>query len=113
MAKSTEQKNKQTRSRPPATTPEDRENELIALAVDLAEKKIRDGTASNQIIVHFLKQSSTKERLEKEIMEKQKELITAKTDALQANKRIEELYSEAMKAMSIYKGETGGLDEED
>ena len=60
------------RRRPPATTPEARENQMIALAVDLAERQLLEGTASSQVITHYLKLGSTKERIEKEILEKQK-----------------------------------------
>jgi len=95
---------KPIRKRPPATTPEARENQMIALAVDLAEKQIRAGTASSQVLSHFLKMGSTKERLEKEILEKQKDLITAKTDAIQSGKRVEELYQNALNAMRMYSG---------
>ena len=95
---------KPSKKRPPATTPEARENQLIALAVDLAEKQIREGTASSQVISHFLKLGSTKERLEKEILEKQKDLITAKTESIQSAKRVEELYTNALNAMRMYTG---------
>ena len=92
----------------PALTPEARENQLISLAVDLAERQLQDGTASSQVITHYLKLGSTKERIEKEILEKQKELITAKTEALQSAKRIEELYSHAITAMRKYSGQDRG-----
>lgn len=88
----------------PALTPESRENQLISLAVDLAEKQLQEGTASSQVITHYLKLGSTKERIEKEILEKQKELISAKTEALKSAKRIEELYTNAIKAMRSYGG---------
>lgn len=88
----------------PGLTPEARENQLISAAYDLAEKQILEGTASSQVITHFLKLGSTKERVEKEILERQKELITAKTEALQSAKRIEELYTDAIKAMRMYSG---------
>lgn len=100
------------RRRAPATTPEARENQLISLAVDLAEKQLLEGTASSQVISHYLKLGSTKERLEKEILEKQKELITAKTEAIQSAKRVEELYTNALNAMRTYSGR-GGPDEDD
>lgn len=95
---------KSTRKMRPALTPEARENQLISLAVDLAEQQLRDGTASSQVITHYLKLGSTKERIEKEILEKQKELISAKTESLKSAKRIEELYDEAIKAMRNYGG---------
>ena len=76
----------------PALTPEARENQMIALAVDLAEKQLLEGTASSQVITHYLKLGTTKEKLEREILEKQKALIEAKTENLQSAKRIEELY---------------------
>ena len=94
----------------PALTREARENQMISLAVDLAEQQLRDGTASSQVITHYLKLGSTKERIEKEILEKQRDLISAKTDQIQSQKRIEELYSEAIKAMQRYSG-SGGCDE--
>ena len=91
------------RSRP-ALSPEARENQLISLAVDLAEQQLRDGTASSQVITHYLKLGSTKDKIEKEILEKQKELIEAKTQNLQSARRVEELYANALKAMRNYSG---------
>lgn len=95
----------------PALTPEARENQLIYLATDLAEQQLRDGTASSQVITHYLKLGSTKERIEKEILEKQKELISAKTEALQSQKRVEELYADAISAMRRYSGNGDTEDE--
>jgi hypothetical protein len=93
-----------TRKMRPALTPEARENQLISLAVDLVEKRLREGTASSQETTHFLKLASTKSRIEKEILERQKELITAKTEALQAQKEYTVLVEEAIKAMRDYSG---------
>ena len=94
-----------TRKRRPPLSPEARENQMISLAIDLAEKQLMEGTASSQVITHYLKLGSTKERIEKEILEKQKDLITAKTEALQSQKRVEELYADALKAMRNYNGQ--------
>ena len=102
-----------TRKRRPALTPEGRDNQLISLAVNLAEKQLRDGTASSQVITHYLKMGSQKERLELEIKEKEKELITAKTEALQSQKRSEELFAEAMKAFRTYSGQGGEQEQDD
>lgn len=99
-----------TRKMRPALTPEARENQLISLAVDLAERQLMDGTASSQVITHYLKLGSTKERIEKEILEKQKDLITAKTEAIQSQKQNGELYSEALEAFKRYSG-NGDSDE--
>lgn len=99
--------------RPPATTPEARENQMISLAVDLAEKQLHDGSASSQVLTHFLKLGSTKERIEKEILEKQKDLIVAKTESIQSGKRIEELYINALNAMRTYSGNKRGDEVED
>lgn len=95
----------------PALTPEARENQMISLAVDLAEKQLREGTASSQVITHYLKLGSTKERLEKEILEQQKELMAAKTESIQSAKRVEELYSNAINAMRKYAGNDNEYDE--
>lgn len=96
----------------PALTPEARENQMISLAMDLAEQQLRDGTASSQLITEFVKRGSTKARLEQEILSEQKELIGAKTQNLQSAQRIEELYSKALDAMRDYSG-NGHSDEGD
>ena len=97
--------NTQRPQRRPAFTPDARENQMIALAVDLAEKQLREGTASSQVITHILKLGSSKERLEKEILEKQKELITAKTKSFDSQEEIKTLYSDALAAMKRYSGQ--------
>ena len=97
--------------RAPARTVESRENQLISLAVDLAEKQLSEGTASSQVISHYLKLGSTKERLEKEILEGKKKLITAKTEAIESSKNVEKLYKEALSAMQTYGGQEEPDDE--
>ena len=104
---------KSTRDIRPALTPEARENQLISLAVDLAEKQLQEGTASSQVITHYLKLGSTKEKIEKEILEKQKELLAAKTESLKSAQRIEELYSKAINAMRRYSGQGVENNEDD
>lgn len=106
--KSSTETNKRIR---PALTPEARENQLISLAVDLAEKQLIEGTASSQVISHYLKLGSTKERLEKEKLEEENKLLRARTEALQSAKRIEELYSNAISAMRKYSGKDDSYDE--
>lgn len=95
----------------PALTPEARENQLISLAVDLAEKQLREGTASSQVITHYLKLGSTKERLEKEILEEQRKLISAKTGAITEAREDRVAYEEVIAAMTMYSGR-GEPDEE-
>ena len=89
----------------PALTPEARENQLIALAVDLVEQRLLDGTASSQETTHFLKLGSMKNRLEMEKLQEENRLLKAKTEVLQSSKRVEELYTEAIKAMRRYSGQ--------
>lgn len=89
---------------PPATSIEARENQLISLAVDLAEKQLSEGTASAQVITHYLKLGTTKERLEKEKVEVETKLLKAKAEAIESQKRTEELYKEALDAMRAYSG---------
>lgn|GEM_PF-1542402 len=83
-----------------------REDQLIALAYDLVEQRIRNGTATSQETVEFLRRGSTKARLEKEIMEEQKKYMKAKTEAMESAKRIEAMYSDAMAAFSSYRSST-------
>lgn len=91
--------------RKPATTPEEDENECINLAMRLAKKQLEEGTASSQVITHYLKLGSSTERLEKRFKEKQVELMEAKTEALKSAKNIEALYTDAIKAMRSYSGQ--------
>lgn len=100
------------RRRPPATTPQAREDQLIAAAVDLAERQILKGTASSQVITHFLKLASSRERLEMEKLQRENELLKAKTEAVQSSKRVEELYTNALNAMRSYSGQ-GSRGEDD
>lgn len=100
--------------RPPAKTVEQREAQMISLAVDLAEQKLEDGSASSMVIVHYLKLGTTRERLEKEKLKHENELLEAKAEALKSQKRVEELYKEALEAMRRYSGSgTGGDDIDD
>lgn len=91
--------------RPTATTPEERENQLINLAVDLAEEQIRSGSASAQVITHFLKLATYREQLEREKLRNENELLRARVESLASSARTEELYSEAIEAMRKYNGQ--------
>lgn len=93
------------RVKPPARTPKAREDELIGLAVDLAEKQLREGTASTQVIVHYLKLASPRSRAEMEKLENENALLKVKADAIEAEQRTEEAYLAAIDAMRRYSGE--------
>ena len=106
MAKKKESESKVARKIRPALTPEAEENQCIHLAMQRAKEQLMDGTASSQVIVHFLKLGSSKEKIEKEILERQKELITAKTDQIHATKQTGDLYADAVRALHGYQGQT-------
>lgn len=89
----------------PAKTLEAREKQLISLAVDLAEEQLIKGTASSQVITHFLKLGSTRDRVEQENLKERNKLLRAQTEALQSEKKVEELYEEALRAMKKYSGQ--------
>ena len=93
------------RSRRPAKTPEERENRLISLALDLAEKQIREGTVSAQVLTHYLKLGTERERLERAKIEADTKVAAAKVKAAAANERLEALYEDALKAMRTYSGQ--------
>lgn len=95
---------------PPAKSVEERENQMISLAVDCAEQQLRDGTASSQVICHYLRLGSTRERIEKELMEERIKLEKAKTEVMNSTKRMEELYSKALDAMRSYSPNRGDED---
>lgn len=104
---------KAVRKRRAALTPEARENQLIALAVDLAEKQLIEGTASSQVISHFLKLGSMRAQIEKELLEKQRDLAAAKAESIKSGARMEELYLNALNAMKSYSGQEDQDDGED
>lgn len=105
MATRRKREEERPRRRQPATTIEGRENQLVSLAVDLAEKQLSEGTASAQVISHYLKLGSTRELLEQERLQKENELLTARVEQLASQRRIEELYEEALNAMRTYAGQ--------
>lgn len=88
----------------PASTPEQRENQLIALAVDLTERQLREGTASAQVITHYLKLGSSREKLEQERLSHEVGFLKIKGEALASEKRVESLYAEAISAFKAYSG---------
>jgi hypothetical protein len=93
------------RRRPPAKTPEAREQELIGLATDLAEIQLREGTASSQVISHYLKLGSSREQLEQAKIERENRVLDAKVEMMESAKRVEELYGQALQAMRSYAGQ--------
>lgn len=97
----------------PATNPKDREDEMINLAVDLAEQQLRDGTASTTVLVHYLKLGSTRGMLEQEMLENKTQMIKAQTESIKSSKRMEDLYNNALSAMRLYSGASGEQDVEE
>lgn len=89
----------------PASTPEGREHQLISMAMDLAEQRLRDGTASAQEVTHFLRLGSANARLEMKKLEQENRLLEAKIEALESQKHTEALYAEALRAMRTYSGQ--------
>jgi len=105
MAKYPRSESEQQKKFPPALTPEGSVNQMASLALALAEKRLRNGTASAQEIVYFAKEGSPTAKTEREILEKQKELMSAKTEAIRSGRRVDELYAEAITAMKRYAGD--------
>lgn len=99
------------RTRAPAMTPEAREAQMINMAINRAEEQLRDGTASSQVITHFLKLGTERARLEREKIAAEVELAHAKVEAIRSQQTSEELYKEAIKAFTTYSGSS--FDEED
>lgn len=97
--------NSKTSTRRPATTPEGREQQMISLAHDLAEQRIRDGSASAQEITHFLKLGSSREGLEQKRLTLENDLLVAKRQQIESQEKVEELYKDALNAMRTYSGQ--------
>lgn len=99
--------------RRPALTPESREGMMIALAMDLVEQRLRDGTASSQETTHFLKLATAESKLKVRMLEEQEKLTIAKTKEIEAKKDNKELFERALKAMQRYQGVTEVNEDED
>lgn len=97
----------------PALTPEAREGQLIALATDLVEQRLRDGTATSQEVVHFLRLGSMRERLERERLENENILVRAKAEAIKSQEKAEELYINAIRAFQRYSGSSNEEDDDE
>jgi hypothetical protein len=90
--------------RPPATTPEARENQMVALAVDVAEKQMRDGSVSSQVLTHYLKLGTVQHQLELEKLKQETKMLESKIEGMESAKKMESLYEEAINAMRAYSG---------
>lgn len=101
------------KARRPAMTDEVRESQLVTQAMNLAEKQLLEGTASSQVMTHFLKLGSTRERLEQDRLRRENELLTAKVESMASAKRVEELYAAALDAMRTYAGQVIDTDEDE
>lgn len=104
---------KSTSKRRPPLSPEARENLMISLAMDQAEEELRNGTASSQVVTHFLKLGSSKAELEREKLAMETEMMKAKTESIQSQKKMDELYTQAINAMKKYSGNGDDDDYED
>ena len=113
MAKSKTKDVNTTIKRRAALSPEARENQMISYAVDLAEQQLLDGTASSQVLTHYLKLGSMKERLEREKLQNENELLRAKVKSLESAEKSEEMYSKVLRAMREYSGRDDIDDDED
>lgn len=99
--------------RRPATTPEGREGQLVSLAMDVAEKQMLEGTASSQVVTHFVKLGSSRERLEQERLKQENDLLRAKVKSYEGAETIQELYKAALTAMATYSGQEVQVFDED
>lgn len=96
----------------PADTLEGRENQLISRAIDLAERQLIDGTAPAQVVTHFLKLGSTREKAEQQRLQQENLLMSAKIEQISSAKRVEELYETALNAMREYTGRTDEIEDD-
>jgi len=96
----------------PGKTLEAREKQLIRLAYDLVEERIKKKTATSQEVTLFIKAGSVQAQLEKEKLKRENDLLKAKAESLESQKNVEKLYAEAMKAFRTYSGQEEELDDD-
>lgn len=112
MAKSNGKGLQNSREFPTAMSSEARELQISSLAYDLVEQRMRDGTATSQETCYFLKLANPNQKLQKRKLEKEIELLEAKTEQIQAARRMDEVYTEAINAFKLYGGSQDDGDEE-
>lgn len=93
--------------RRPAISEHAREQQMCGYAIDLAEKQLREGTASSQVITHYLKLATSNASLERQKLEEEVKLLQAKTKAYESAEDIKLLYADALSAMKRYSGSGG------
>lgn len=108
-----EPSNSEVRKMRPALNPNSREKQMISLAVDLAEKQLREGTASATVITHYLKLGTEREILEREKLQKENAVLEAKASAYKSAENVEELYRNAIDAMKSYSGRSNDVADEE
>lgn len=101
----------ETKRKRPASSVEEREDQLIVLAYDYAEDQIRNGTVSNQVLLHFLRMGSSKEKLEQRLDERELELKEAKTAMIKSAETQTQMYNEALKAFTSYQSSATSPDD--
>jgi hypothetical protein len=94
------------RRQAPGMTIQSREDQIIRLAYDLVEERILKKTATSQEVTEFIRLGSTKAQLERERLKQENALLVAKTQSLESQKRIEEMYAKAMKSFKKYSGQS-------
>lgn len=97
------------KSSPPARSPRTREKQLTKLAMDLAEEQLRKGTATSQVITHFLKLGTEQEALNREKTKHEIKLIKSKAEAIESGKELKKLYADALRALATYSGDDSDL----
>lgn len=102
---------RQEKRRPPARTAEGRELEMTSLAMDLAEEQLRNGTATSQVITHFLKLGTIREQHELQKVQLENELLKTKKAAMESAQNVESMYEEAIKAFRGYAGQDEDYDD--
>lgn len=95
------------------TSSESREKVLIELAMDAVEERIRSGKASASEYVHFLKLGTEQAKLEREKLRQENKLLEAKTQSIEQSAEIRTMIDEAMKALSVYRGDVVFEEDED
>lgn len=113
MAKSGSKALAKSREFAPAMSSEARDAQMSSLAYDLVEQRLRDGTATSQETTYFLKLSSPVATRQQKKLDKEIELLEAKTEAIKAAKRMDEVYMEAIGAFKLYAGEQDDNGEEE
>lgn len=86
----------------PPLSDKDHEAKLISLTLQMAEQQLIDGTASSQVMTHFLRLGSIRSKVELEKLRLENNLLTEKIQSEKMGQQLKEMFQDVMESLRDY-----------